>query len=152
MGGWTRPVRRTGCSRERAYQGSQSQLPVMGSRRIEFELRDRVGGGEIEGRGLIEREFALGRTASGRDAGMPLGQIEMDRAELGHGFVVALSPGGTRFRGLSQPIYSPLVSGNHPSIGGSWAHSFVRLSRGASPIPGDSGPRARTSDSMDALP
>ena len=45
---------------------------------------------------------------------------------------VALSRGGTRLRGLSQPIRSPLESGNHPSIGGSWAHCFVRLSRGHS--------------------
>ncbi len=57
-----------------------------------------------------------------------------------------------RCRRTSQPMRSPLGSGNHPSIRDSVAHRFVRLSRGAWPILGDSGQEAGTRICLDALP
>ena len=67
-----------------APQSSRSGLPVLGSGRIELELRGRVGGGKVEGWGLVEVKLALGRAASGRDAGRLMGQIEMEQDAL-HG-------------------------------------------------------------------
>jgi hypothetical protein len=51
---------------------------------LELELRDRVGGREIEGRGLVEVKLALGRPTSGGHAGRPVGQVEMEQDAL-HG-------------------------------------------------------------------
>ena len=56
----------------------------MGSGLIELVLRDSVGSREVEGRGLIEVEFGLGRTPSGRHAGRPMRQVEMEEDVL-HG-------------------------------------------------------------------
>jgi len=76
MGGGGRPGASTGRAGCRWECGSD--LPVLGRGRIELELRDRVGGGEIEGGGLIERELGLGRAPSGGGAGRPMGQVEME--------------------------------------------------------------------------
>ncbi len=57
--GGSAPLRVPGQS-SRSEPPGQS-LPVMGSGLIEVEIRDRVGGGETEGGGLIEVKLALGR-------------------------------------------------------------------------------------------
>ncbi len=69
----------SGRSRERG-----SGLPVVGYGLIELVLRESVGSGEIEGRGLIEAQLGLGRAASGGDAGRPMRQVEMEEDVL-HG-------------------------------------------------------------------
>jgi hypothetical protein len=61
-----------------------SGLPVMGWRLIKFELRDGFGIRGVEGRGLVEVEFGLGRTPGGGHAGMPMRQVEMEEDVL-HG-------------------------------------------------------------------
>jgi hypothetical protein len=73
-------------SRKRGGQGrlGVSCIPVLGRGLIELELRDIVGDGKIEGRGLVEVKLGLGRAASGRDAGRPMRQIEMQEDAL-HG-------------------------------------------------------------------
>ena len=63
----------------RTGPGRASGLPVMWSRLVELELRDGVGSREIEGRGLIEVEFGLGRIPSGGHPGRPMGQVEMEQ-------------------------------------------------------------------------
>ena len=83
MGGGGRPgasTGRAGRRRERA-----SDLPVLGRRLIELELRDSVGSGEIEGRGLVEVKLGLGRAARGGDPGRPMRQIEMAEDALNGG-------------------------------------------------------------------
>jgi hypothetical protein len=45
-----------------------SDLPVLGRRLIELELRESLGSGEIEGRGLVEVKLGLGE---GRARGRP---------------------------------------------------------------------------------
>jgi hypothetical protein len=55
-----------------------SDLPVLGRRLIELELRDGLGRREVEGRGLVEVEFGLGRAASGRHAGRPMRQVKIE--------------------------------------------------------------------------
>jgi len=64
--------------------GRPSGIPVMGSGRIELVVRESVGSGEIEGRGLVEVELGLGRPPSGGYAGRPMGQVEMEEDVL-HG-------------------------------------------------------------------
>jgi len=56
----------------------------MGSGLIELVLRDGFGSREVEGRGLVEVEFGLGRAASGGHAGRPMGQVEVEEDAL-HG-------------------------------------------------------------------
>ena len=56
----------------------------MGSGLIKLVLRDDFGSREVEGRGLIEVELGLGRTASGGHAGRPMGQVEVEEDVL-HG-------------------------------------------------------------------
>ena len=72
----------------RVQAGTRLRAPSQGSqssgRLIELELRGRVGGSEIEGWSLVEIKLSLGRTASGRDAGRLMGQIEMEQDAL-HG-------------------------------------------------------------------
>jgi hypothetical protein len=65
--------------------GRPSGLPVMGSGLIELVVRDGVGSGEIEGRGLVEVQLGLGRAASGGDAGRPMGEVEMEEDALDGG-------------------------------------------------------------------
>ena len=78
MFGWAvgdAPVRAAdwqGVRRERA-----SELRVLGRGRIDLELRESLGSGEIEGGGLVEVEFGLGRAACGRDEAGPMRQIKM---------------------------------------------------------------------------
>ena len=57
----------------------------MGSGLIELVLRDGLRSGEIEGRGLVEVEFGLGRAASGGHAGRPMGQVEVEEDALDGG-------------------------------------------------------------------
>jgi hypothetical protein len=57
----------------------------MGWRLIEFELRGELGSGEVEGCGLVEVEFGLGRAACGRDQGRPMRQVEMREDALDGG-------------------------------------------------------------------
>jgi hypothetical protein len=61
-----------------------SELPLMGSGLIELELRDGFGIGEVEGRGLIELKFGLGRSPGGGHPGGPMGQVEVEEDVL-HG-------------------------------------------------------------------
>jgi hypothetical protein len=42
-----------------------SVVELVGQRRVEHEVRYRLGLGGIEGRSLVEEEVSLGRTASG---------------------------------------------------------------------------------------
>jgi len=68
----------------RTGSGGASDLPVMGSGLIELVLRDGLRSGEIEGRGLVEVEFGLGRAAGGGDPGRSMGQVEVEEDVL-HG-------------------------------------------------------------------
>jgi hypothetical protein len=74
----------SGDGRARQAGGAQmgpdraSDLPVLGRRLIELELRDGLGRREVEGRGLVEVEFGLGRAASGRHAGRPMRQVKIE--------------------------------------------------------------------------
>jgi hypothetical protein len=49
---------------------------------IELELRDGLRSREVEGRGLVEVEFGLGRTPSGGHAGGSMRQVEMEEDAL----------------------------------------------------------------------
>ncbi len=65
-----------------------SGFPVVRRGLIELELRNGFGSREIEGRGLVEVEFGLGRAASGGHAGRPMRQVEVEKDALhgrGHG-------------------------------------------------------------------
>jgi len=62
--------------------GRPSGIPVLGRGLIELEVRESVGSGEIEGRGLVEVQLGLGRAASGGYAGRPMGQVEMEEDAL----------------------------------------------------------------------
>ena len=66
MGGSERPAGR-GCS-DRLEAGG-SVVEVGGQRRVEDQLRDRLGLGRIEGRGLVEEEVSLGRPTGRPRAG-----------------------------------------------------------------------------------
>jgi hypothetical protein len=69
---------------EGSEAGRPSGIPVMGSGLIELVVRESVGSGEIEGRGLVEEKLGLGRAASGGYAGRPMRQVEMEEDVL-HG-------------------------------------------------------------------
>ena len=76
MGGGGRPggsTGRAGCRRERG-----SEVPVLGRGLIELEFRDRVGGGEVESRGLVKVERGLRRAACGGHAGGPMREVKME--------------------------------------------------------------------------
>jgi len=83
MGGGGRPGASTGRAERRREGGSN--LPVLGRGLIELELRESVGSGEIEGRGLVEVEFGLGRAARGGTPVRPMRQIEMAEDALDGG-------------------------------------------------------------------
>jgi hypothetical protein len=70
---------------EKNEAGSPSGIPVLGSGLIELVLRAGLGIGEVEGGGLVEVEFGLGRAASGGDTGRPMGQIEVEEDALDGG-------------------------------------------------------------------
>jgi hypothetical protein len=59
-----------------------SDLPVVRRGLIELELRHGFGSREVEGRGLVEVEFGLGRAASGGHAGRPMRQVKMEEDAL----------------------------------------------------------------------
>jgi len=59
-----------------------SGIPVMGRRLIELELRDGLRSREVEGRGLVEVEFGLGRAPSGGHPGGPMRQVEVEEDAL----------------------------------------------------------------------
>jgi hypothetical protein len=65
--------------------GRPSGIRVMGSGLIELVVRESVGSGEIEGRGLVEVQLGLGRPASGGYAGRPMRQVEMEEDVLNGG-------------------------------------------------------------------
>ena len=75
MGDGGRPGGSTGRPGRRRERGSDPR--VLGRGRIDLELRESEGRGEVEGRGLVEVKLGLGRDASGRDQGRPMRQIEM---------------------------------------------------------------------------
>ena len=63
-----------GSGGKRIGRGHTSGLPAIGRGLIELELRDGLGSREVEGRGLIELKFGLGRTPGGRHRGRPMRQ------------------------------------------------------------------------------
>ena len=73
-------VRRAGGAR--IGPGRASGLPVMRSGLIELVLRDGLRSREVEGRGLIELKFGLGRTPGGGHPRRPMRQVEMEQDAL----------------------------------------------------------------------
>ena len=84
MFGWAVGGRLVPGSGERSGRGrlGASDFPVMWIGLIELELRHGFGSREIEGRGLVEVEFALGRAASGGHAGRAMRPVEMEEDAL----------------------------------------------------------------------
>ena len=74
-----------GFQRKGTKPAGASGIPVMGGGLIELVLPDSVGSGEIEGRGLVEVEFGLGRVAFGGRPGRQMRQIELEEDALDGG-------------------------------------------------------------------
>lgn len=74
-----------GCRRAGKRPARASDLPVLGRRLVELVLRAGLGIGEVEGGGLIEVKFGLGRAPSGGHPGGPMRQVEMEEDALDGG-------------------------------------------------------------------
>jgi len=111
---------RPGGKRQRAREGPAcaSGIPFVGRRPIELILGDGLRSREVEGRGLVEVEFGLGRAACGGHAGGPRRQVKMEEDAL-HGI-------GERDEGddahLPRPRFARCPVG-HKSGSTSWARA-----------------------------